>query len=130
MTELVFLTLTEVLDLHQQLIEEFGGETGTRDLGLLESALAAPQSSFGGSFLHSSVFHMAAAYAFHISENQPFLDGNKRTGLASALTFLKLNGIVIKDPKRELYQAMMKISNREMKKEQLANLFSRLTKVK
>ncbi len=85
-----------------------------------------PQASFGGEYLHNGVFEMAAAYAFHIAENQPFLDGNKRTALASALVFLDINGIVVLDPELILYKAMIAISNKEMDKYDLASLLENL----
>jgi len=85
--EPLFLTLEEVIAIHDEEVEAFGGTLGIRDLNGLESAVAMPQASFGDQFLHRDIFEMAAAYAFHIAENQPFLDGNKRTGLAAALTF-------------------------------------------
>ena len=78
MIDPIFLTVKEVSVLHQDQIEVFGGIHGIRDEGLLESAVMTPQASFGGEYLHSDIFEMAAAYAFHIAENQPFLDGNKR----------------------------------------------------
>ena len=62
------------------------------DMGLLESALAMPQASFGGTFLHADHYEMAAAYLFHIVCNHPFVDGNKRTGMVAAVTFLDMNG--------------------------------------
>jgi len=71
---------------------------------------------------------MAAAYAFHIAQNQPFVDGNKRTGLLSALVFLDLNGIVISDPEPLLYRAMIDIAERTMDKSGLADLLRRLSK--
>ena len=88
-----FLKLQRVLQIHESQIKLFGGSSGIRDLGLLESALAMPQASFGGTYLHADFYEMAAAYLFHIVSNHPFLDGNKRTGTAVALFFLKLNGI-------------------------------------
>jgi death-on-curing protein len=75
-TEPDFLELEEVLGLHEREIEAFGGTLGIRDQGLLESAVAMPRASIGGQLVHGSLFGMAAAYAFHIAENQPFLDGN------------------------------------------------------
>ena len=92
MKEPSFLTLAEVLEIQHVQIERYGGDPTLRDRGLLESALAVPESSFGGEFLHPTLFAMAAAYAYHIAENQPFVDGNKRTGLAAALVFLAING--------------------------------------
>jgi death-on-curing protein len=80
------------LDLHQKQIEDFGGDPGVRDLGLLQSAIAMPAGGFGGEFLHEFPHGMAAAYLFHIAANHPFVDGNKRTALDAALIFLEMNG--------------------------------------
>ena len=91
-TKPTFLTLDEVLALHADQVARYGGSMGVRDLGLLESALAAPQATSGGSFLHGSLSEMAAAYLFHLVRNHPFVDGNKRAGLAAAIAFLGLNG--------------------------------------
>jgi len=102
------------------------GATGIRDQALLESAVRVPQASFGGAYLHEDLAHMAAAYAFHIAQNQPFLDGNKRTGLLTALVFLDLNGITILDPEEKLYDAMIAIAERRMDKDRLAGLLREL----
>ena len=88
----LFLTQDEVLRAHETQIAQFGGSSGIRDLGLLESALSMPQAAFGGTYLHGDIYEMAAAYLFHIVSNHPFVDGNKRTGMVAALTFLDLNG--------------------------------------
>ena len=69
---------------------------------------------------------MAAAYAFHLAENQPFVDGNKRTALLSAMTFLRINGIRIDQPTDELYQAMIRVAEKKLDKNGLAELFRRL----
>lgn len=87
-----FLTLNEVIEIHADQIERYGGSPGIRDLGLLESAIATPQAGFGGQYLHGDLFEMAAAYLFHIVQNHAFVDGNKRAGAAAGLVFLKLNG--------------------------------------
>lgn len=128
MKEPAFLTLAEVLEIQRLQAEQFGGDPGLRDRGLLESALAMPEASFGGELLHRTLFAMAAAYAYHIAQNQPFVDGNKRTGLVSALVFLELNGIEIEDPKGRLYNAMMGIAERKFSKDDLAALLSELAK--
>src|SRR3954469_16674328 len=94
-----FLSVDDILEIHKKQLDAFGGIEGIRDAGLLESAVMTPQASFGGEYLHNGFFEMAAAYAFHIAENQPFLDGNKRTALTSALVFLDINGIEILDRK-------------------------------
>ena len=85
-----------------------------------------PQASFGGEYLHGDLFAMAAAYAFHIAQNQAFVDGNKRTGLLSAIVFLDLNGILISDPESRLYQAMIDIAEKTMDKFGLADLLREL----
>ena len=78
--------------IHDTLIERFGGTAGVRDVGLLASALAAPQASFGGQFLNASLPEMAAAYLIGLVQNHPFVDGNKRTAYAGTATFLRLSG--------------------------------------
>jgi death-on-curing protein len=93
--EPAFLALDEVLALHADQIRRYGGRGGVRDLGLLQAALATPRASYGGGYLHTNVFEMAAAYLFHIVRNHPFVDGNKRTGLMAALAFLGLNDLTL-----------------------------------
>jgi death-on-curing protein len=123
-----FLDLEEVLDLHERQVEAFGGALGIRDPGLLQSAIAMPRASFGGQFVHGSLFEMAAAYAFHIAENQPFLDGNKRTGVGAALVFLRINGFKVVDPEETLYDAMIAIAERRLDKAGMAALLERLSR--
>jgi death-on-curing protein len=85
-----------------------------------------PASTYDGAFLHDDLFHMAAAYAYHIAENQPFIDGNKRTALNAALVFLDVNGWVVSDPDMHLYQAMIDVSSRALDKHGLGLLLRRL----
>ncbi|GHT40982.1 death-on-curing protein [Planctomycetales bacterium] len=92
-----FLSLEEILAVHESQIELFGGSTGIRDMGLLASALAMPEASFGGQYLHGNIFEKTAAYLFHVVSNHPFIDGNKRTGMVAALTFLDLNGLELEE---------------------------------
>ena len=92
MSEPVFLTLDEILAIHGDQIRRYGGASGIRDLSLLSSAMAMPKTTFDGEYLHGNQFEMAAAYLFHIVRNHPFVDGNKRTALMSAVVFLGLNG--------------------------------------
>jgi death-on-curing protein len=127
MTEPEFLSLGDVLLIHDEQLEAYGGIDGIRDRGLLESAVMMPQASFGGEYLHQNLFEMAAAYAFHIAENQPFLDGNKRTALVSALVFLDIAGFVILDEDMKLYDAMIAIANKDMDKYDLAALLKSLS---
>lgn len=90
-----YLTLGEVVALHQRLIESTGGATGVRDLGLLESALAQPRASFSGVDRHPTPADKAAALGFSLVANHPFVDGNKRVGHAAMEVFLVLNGYEI-----------------------------------
>jgi death-on-curing protein len=102
-----FLTPEEVLDIHEMQLKRIGGGAGIRDQGLLESALAQPPATFDGQFIHEDVFAMAAAYLFHIVRNHPFVDGNKRVGLLSALVFLDLNGLTLEHGSEALYELTM-----------------------
>ena len=120
-----FLDIDDVAEIHKLQMEEFGGIDGLRDRALLESAVAQPRATFGGELLHQDLAAMAAAYLFHIVKNHPFIDGNKRTGLASALTFLELNGIAIEDSPR-LFDITMDVSQSKAGKEEAANLFREL----
>lgn len=90
--EIAFLTLGEVVAIHQDQIRRYGGSEGVRDWGLLKSAVAMPAATFGGQLLHGELTEMAAAYLFHLAANHPFVDGNKRVGAVAADVFLALNG--------------------------------------
>lgn len=87
-----FLTVEEVLRLHERQIARFGGSEGVRDFGLLESAVLAPQQSFSDDYFYKFPYEMAAAYLYHLSKNHAFVDGNKRTSADCMLTFLGMNG--------------------------------------
>ena len=80
-------------EIHSEVISQFGGSDGVRDVALLESAVAAPQASFGGKSPYADLEEVAAAYLFYLCRNHPFLDGNKRVALGACLVFLRLNGI-------------------------------------
>jgi death-on-curing protein len=125
-TDPVFLDVEDVLLIHEEELPRYGGSPGIRDRGLLESAVAMPRATAGGEFAHEDLFAMAAAYAFHIAQNQPFVDGNKRTGLLAALVFLDLNGLQIADPKGRLYDAMISIAERRLDKAGMARLLREL----
>jgi death-on-curing protein len=126
--EPVFLTVDDVLALHVDQIREFGGSERLRDQGGLESAVAQASATYGGKYLHAGLFDMAAAYAFHIAENHPFVDGNKRTALNAAIVFLGVNGFDLVDDKGRLYDAMMGLATGEWSKGQMAKLLEELSK--
>ncbi len=127
MAEPLFLSLAEVIEVHSDQIQRYGGQHGVRDFGLLESALAQPEASFGGEWLHESLHAMAAAYAYHLCQNHPFFDGNKRTALACALVFLELNGIALRDPRGLLKDAMLRVASSRMTKTDLSKLLQQLS---
>ena len=121
-----FLDIDDVIEIHELQLSEFGGVNGIRDLALLDSAIAQSMASFGGKFLHEDLFAMASAYLFHIVMNHVFVDGNKRTGLVAALTFLDINGHPIGDSSPLLYNATMDVAEGRMDKDELADLFRSL----
>lgn len=91
-----FLTLDDVMAVHAEAIDAYGGSDGIRDQGMLVSALATPQATFGGEFLHPTIHDKAAAYLFHLARNHAFIDGNKRTAWMAALLFLAHNDVSVK----------------------------------
>lgn len=121
--EPLFLTLDEILEIHQQQIEMYGGSHGVRDSAGLESAIAMPQATFGGEFLHPSVPKMAAAYLFHLCQNHPFIDGNKRTAANAAITFLLMNDWEPDWSEAELVDIVLAVAAGTMGKADLTDLF-------
>ena len=119
----VFLNLNEVLRIHRDLIERYGGDYGIRDIGLLQSALAMPPAEFGGRFLHADLFEMAAAYLFHITQNHPFVDGNKRAGAACALVFLELNDTEVDVAEEDLVEIVLAVAGGKADKAAVAEFF-------
>ena len=118
--EPVFLGLEEVLAIHRDQIQRYGGSPGIRDLGTLQSALAMPAASFGGRYLHQDLFEMAAAYLFHIVSNHPFVDGNKRVGAVAAFIFLSLNGVELKASGASFGKVVMRVAKGEANKAEVA----------
>ncbi len=118
-----FLDLLDVLEIQQSRIELYGGTHGIRDLGLLQSAIAQPKASFNEQFLHTDLYEMAAAYLFHIARNHPFLDGNKRVALATALVFLDFNSVEIHAQPDSLYEITVAAAEGKADKTQIAEYF-------
>jgi len=123
-----FLNLAEVLMIMEDQIRRYGGKYGIRDLTLLSSAVAMPETTFDGQFLHPGVPEMAAAYAYHICENHPCIDGNNRTALATALVFLDLNGYDFVCPEDETYDFMMAVASGECSKRRLTEIFKKYSR--
>jgi len=119
----VFLTLDEVLALHEDQIERYGGSRGLRDPDLLHSALGTVSATFAGQFLHQSLFEMAAAHLYHLAQNHPFLDGNKRVALASALLFLWMNDLEVEAGEDELTELVLGVAEGRVSKAEVAVFF-------
>jgi death-on-curing protein len=120
MRTFTFLSLSEVLEIHQDQVIRYGGSPGIRDLELLKSALGMPMSTFGGEYLHTNIYEMAAAYLFHIAKNHPFIDGNKRVGAVAALIFLALNGFDFTAPEEIFADFVISLAKGEQDKADVA----------
>ncbi len=119
----IFLDLEQGMRLHASLIERYGGADGTRDIGLLQSAVAMPQMAYGGDYLHGDIYEMAAAYLYHIVQNHPFFDGNKRTGAAAAIVFLAINDIEIEADEDGLVDLTLAVAQGQSGKGAAAEFF-------
>ena len=117
------LALGEVIEIHRDQIERYGGNPGIRDLGLLQSAMAMPAAGFGGRCLYTDLFEMAAAYLFHTTQNHPFIDGNKRTGAVASLIFLSLNDVEIEADEEEFERIVLGVAQGNIDKASVAEFF-------
>ena len=111
-----FLSLSEIIEIHQDQVTRYGGASGIRDMDLLKSALGMPLATYGGKFLHTDICEMAAAYLFHLVKNHPFLDGNKRVGAVAALVFLALNGYDFNAPEEDFAEMVLSVARGELDK--------------
>jgi|SRR3972149_838303 len=119
----IFLDIEDVLRMHEDQIQTYGGSSGLRDLSLLQSALAMPAAGFGDEYFHKDLFEMAAAYMFHIIKNHPFVDGNKRTGAEAAFIFLKFNGLILKAPTHSFEKLAVEVAEGKADKTKAAEFF-------
>ena len=126
--EPVFLSLSEVLEIHQDQITRYGGAAGIRDMDLLKSALGTPAAAFGGRFLHTDIYEMAAAYLYHLVKNHPFIDGNKRVGAVAALVFLYLNGFDFDAPEDDFAEMVLATARGDLGKADVAVFIRRFTR--
>jgi len=115
-----FLTVEDAVQFHEDLIRRYGGRPGLRDLPALESALSQPRATFRGKFLHADLYLMAAAYLFHIVQDHPFVDGNKRAGLYAALAFLEINGVEIVASPVEVAEMVLRVAKGLLSKNEVA----------
>ena len=116
-----FIPESVVLAIHDDQIRLYGGAYGVRDSTVIEASLYMPQATFDGEFLHTTILAMAAAYGFHLCQNHPFIDGNKRTAGMVMFTFLQLNGIEPGASESDYYAVMMAVASGQMSKEQLTD---------
>ena len=124
----IFLAVNEVKNFHQAMLEDHGGLDGLRDAGLPASAVFMPQAGFGGEWMHGDLFEMAAAYLFHIVQNHPFIDGNKRTGAYCALTFLETNGVEIETDEDRWWEITLRTATGNADKTDIAAFLRSLAK--
>ena len=118
--EPTFLTLDEILAIHRDQIARYGGSEGVRDWGMLLSALAMPAAAFGGQYLHSHLCEMAAACLFHLVQNHPFVDGNKRVGAVAADVFLALNNVRLTADQDAYAEMVLSVARSETPKSAVA----------
>jgi death on curing protein len=113
-----YLTLSEVLEVHRQVMAQSGGAEGLMHLPALESALAQPQMTFGGVDLYPTLVDKAAALGYTLIKNHPFLDGNKRTGHAAMEVFLVLNGYEMRATVDEQEHVILQVAANELDREE------------
>ncbi|MCE5317303.1 MAG: type II toxin-antitoxin system death-on-curing family toxin [Parachlamydia sp.] len=124
MKTIYYLTVEQVIVLHDSILAEFGGLAGIRDRGLLESALDAPQVNIYGQEMYRTLSEKGAVYVYHLIKNHPFQDGNKRTAYASLALFYEINGLVIKEHERnKIEEICLLVANGAMSKEDLITEF-------
>jgi death-on-curing protein len=123
-----FLPEAIVIAIHDDQVRLYGGAYGIRDAAGLDAAMHMPQAQFDGEFLHPTILHMAAAYGFHLCQNHPFIDGNKRTAGMVMLTFLQFNSLEPLATELDYYTTMMAVAAGQMRKEQLAEWLQTVVK--
>ncbi len=114
-----YLELDDILRIHDFVIHQYGGSANLRDLGLLESALAAPRQTMFGKDLYPDLASKAAILIYSLVKNHSFVDGNKRTGLLCLLRFLQVNGYTLDATHDELYQFTMDVAASVLGKDQI-----------
>lgn len=117
---IIYLTSAQVLVIHDQAVKRFGGSSGIRDLGLVESAVARPQAGFDGEDLYPGLFAKAAALLQPLLKNHPFVNGNKRTALSSAAIFLQLNGYKLRNNHQKEVEFAVQVDNQHLSLEQIS----------
>ncbi len=124
MSPIIFLSVDDLFIIHERVIEEFGGDSGLRDRGLLESAVAMPQAMFSGKYLHKKLSEMAAAYYYHLCANHPFVDGSKRVAVAASEVFLIANDLELNAGDLELEKLTLGVAAGKISKAQVVEFFA------
>ncbi|PTV98376.1 death-on-curing protein [Halanaerobium saccharolyticum] len=119
MNDIKFIPKDIILFFHEQLVKIYGGSFDIRDENLLDSALEQPKATYQGEYLHDSLLKMAAAYGYHLCNNHPFIDGNKRIAFVAMDTFLQKNGLEITSSEKEAYKMMIQVSSGQLSKKEL-----------
>lgn len=128
---MIYLSVEQVLFLHDRLIEETGGEHGVRDLGGLESALARPQAAFGDTEFYPDIFAKAAVLMDGLTRNHAFIDGNKRISISTAVLFLQVNGCRLTATNSELEEFTLRVTTMKPDIAEIAEWFrTRTTRIK
>lgn len=123
-----YLTTPQVLALHDQMVKRFGGSSGIRDLGLIESAVQRPKATFGAVDLYPDIFTKAAALMHSLLKNHAFVDGNKRTSYASCGVFLKCNGYALQNMHKAGLEFTMNVENNSLELEEIAHWLKKNSK--
>lgn len=123
---MIFLSVEEVIQIHDDLVFEYGGLHGIRDMGLLVSAIEVPKATMFGEYLHESIYDKASAYLFHIICNHAFVDGNKRTGSAATLIFLYQNGIEERSDMRKFEEMVCSVAEGKLSKEEISKFLQNM----
>ncbi|MGA8165037.1 MAG: type II toxin-antitoxin system death-on-curing family toxin [Waddliaceae bacterium] len=118
-----FLTIDQVIEIHDTFLRQYGGLAGIRDHGLLASAVEMPRVTVFGEDMHKTLYDKAAAYLYHIVKNHPFNDGNKRSGSGSALMFLRVNGIDPKYKNDAFVSLVVDVANGNSDKDDISHFF-------
>ena len=126
----IHLTVEIVLEIHGAVLEAYGGAPGVRDQELLESAVAAPQAAFGGESPFSDLTEVAAAYLFYLCRNHAFIDGNKRTAMAAAIVFLRLNSIEPAKDSAAWEELVLDVAASKLDREQTTARLTKLLKTR
>ncbi len=124
-----FLSVSDVVALHQDLIARYGGDPGILDARALEAAVAQPAMTAFGQLIHPTLIDQAAAYLFHLVANHPFCDGNKRVGLLAAQVFLLDNGTEVRGATKDWYDLTMAVAKGTTSKRQVAETIRRLVRL-